>query len=60
MIDKCVEYLNENGYYGYDLTDYDLDKPFETACNLCELYSDKDGNEVPEDIFDVVLDWLSE
>lgn len=57
MINKCIDYLEQNGYYG------DVDGAtlavinliaFKATEQLCSNFSDKDGAEVPDDVFEVV------
>ena len=51
LISQCMEYLEEQGYYG----DYSL---MSTAEELCERFATKDGGEVDEDTYLVIKEWL--
>lgn len=54
MISKCIDYLEENGYYGH-VDEYTMSEiAFKVAEELCVVFTDKDGNEVPDDVFNVV------
>jgi hypothetical protein len=62
-IDSILDYLYENGYYG----NVDIQKivsmcyhgkAFEASETLCNGFSDKDGGEVSDHCFNVVLDYL--
>lgn len=55
MIEKCIDYLNENGYCGHVYDDINSEIAFKAAEELCYRFTDKDGNEVPDDVFDVVV-----
>ena len=54
MIDKCVDYLEQNGYYGHVYDDMNSAIAFKVAEELCYRFTDKDGGEVPDDVFNVV------
>jgi len=55
MIDKCIDYLEQNGYYGNISEDLINSIAFKAAEQLCSTFSDKDGGEVPDNVFDVVV-----
>lgn len=55
MIDKCIDYLEQNGYYGHVYGDINSSIAFKVAEELCVGFTDKDGNEVPDNVFDVVM-----
>ncbi len=58
MIDKCIDYLNDNGYYGnISMTRVNY-IAFKAAEQLCNDFNDKDGGEVPDDVFNVVMDLI--
>ena len=55
MIDKCVDYLEQNGYYG-NVDEYTVSViAFKVAEELCVGFTDKEGNEVPDNVFDVMV-----
>ena len=55
MIDKCIDYLEQNGYYGHVYDDINSAIAFKAAEELCVGFTDKEGDEVPDDVFDVVV-----
>ena len=55
MISKCIDYLEQNGYYGNVYGDINSSIAFKAAEQLCYRFTDKEGNEVPDDVFDVVV-----
>ena len=55
MIDKCIDYLEQNGYYGHVYDDINSAVAFKAAEQLCYRFTDKDGGEVPDNVFDVVV-----
>jgi hypothetical protein len=55
MINKCIDYLEQNGYYGHVYDDINAAIAFKVAEELCVGFTDKEGNEVPDDVFDVVV-----
>ena len=55
MIDKCIDYLEQNGYYGHIDDDMNSVIAFKVAEELCYRFTDKDGGEVPDNVFDVVV-----
>ena len=58
MIEKCIDYLNGNGYYGNIDSDKLHEIAFKFTEQLCNEFSDKDGGEVPDEHFYDVLDLL--
>ena len=55
MIENCIDYLEQNGYYGH-ADEYTVSViAFKVAEELCVGFTDKDGNEVPDDVFDVLV-----
>ena len=54
MISKCIDYLEQNGYYGHVDDDINSAIAFKVAEELCYRFTDKDGGEVPDDVFNVV------
>jgi len=55
MIEKCIDYLEQNGYCGHVDGDIKFSIAFKVAEQLCYRFTDKDGGEVPDDVFDVVV-----
>lgn len=55
MINKCIDYLEQNGYYGHVDNDINSSIAFKVAEQLCYRFTDKDGGEVPDNVFDVVV-----
>ena len=55
MISKCIDYLERKGYYGNVSETRVYYIAFKAAEQLCSQFSDKDGGEVPGDVFNVVL-----
>lgn len=55
MISKCIDYLEQNGYYGHVYDDINAAIAFKVAEELCYRFTDKDGGEVPDNVFDVVV-----
>ena len=55
MINKCINYLEQNGYYGHVYGDINSTIAFKVAEELCYRFTDKDGGEVPDNVFDVVV-----
>ena len=58
MISKCIDYLEQNGYYGPANVYTVSEIAFKAAEQLCEEFTDKEGNEVPDDVFTVVWDLI--
>lgn len=55
MINNCIDYLEQNGYYG-NVDEYTVSViAFKVAEELCYRFTDKEGNEVPDNVFDVVV-----
>ena len=52
ILHNCVELLEERGYYG----DFAI---VSTAEELCEQFSTQDGDEVDEDTYNIIQEWLS-
>lgn len=55
MIEKCIDYVEQNGYYVNINEDLLNSIAFKVAEQLCYCFTDKDGGEVPHDVFDVVM-----
>ena len=55
MINNCIDYLEQNGYYGHVDGDITSSMAFKLAEQLCYRFTDKDGGEVPDAVFDVVV-----
>ena len=55
MINKCIDYLERNGYYGHVDGDISSSIAFKVAEQLCYRFTDKEGGEVPDNVFDVVV-----
>ena len=55
MINNCIDYLEQNGYYGHIDGDITSSMAFKLAEQLCYRFTDKDGGEVPDNVFDVVV-----
>lgn len=55
MINNCIDYLEQNGYYGHIDGDITSSIAFKLAEQLCYRFTDKDGGEVPDNVFDVVV-----
>ena len=54
MIKNCIDYLELNGYY-CDVDEYmGSEIAFKVAEKLCVGFTDKNGNEVPDDVFNVL------
>jgi len=56
VINEIEEYLNENGYYGNIDEDLINSIAFTFADKLCLAFSDKDGEDMPDDVFIVVME----
>ncbi len=55
MIDKCINYLEQNGYYGHESYEFLMMSIAHLAAErICVGFTDKDGGEVPDNVFDVV------
>ena len=56
MISKCIDYLEQNGYYGHEREELLIMSISHLAAErICVGFTDKDGGEVPDDVFDVVV-----